>query len=95
VTRHYLEGELLQDIAHSMGVTQARVSQIATEAVNAMRSYLATQYEGVPVVAQNAPGKRTRAAYLELVGVVSTWQERMEAADDATYEEPLPVLRAM
>jgi RNA polymerase sigma factor FliA len=95
VTRHYLRGEMLRDIARTMGVTEARVSQIASEALNAMRSYLSTQYEGVPAVAENAPGKRTRAAYVALVGAVGTWRERIRAADDASFREPVPALRAM
>jgi RNA polymerase sigma factor for flagellar operon FliA len=90
VTRHYLQGELLQDIARTMGVTEARVSQIASEAINAMRSYLSTQYEGVPTVAANAPGKRTRAAYVAVVGAKCAWRERMAAADD----EAAALLRA-
>ncbi len=94
ITRYYLQGEMLQDIAATMGVSEARVSQIVSEAVNALRSYLGTQFEGVPRVAPNAPGKRQRGAYVSLVKTVSCWQERMRAAD-APLREPVPALRAM
>jgi RNA polymerase sigma factor FliA len=94
ITRYYLQGEMLQEIAATMGVSEARVSQIASEAVNAIRSYLSTQFEGVPRVAPNAPGKRNRAAYVALVKTVSCWQERIHAAD-VPLREAMPALRAM
>lgn len=95
ITRYYLQGEMLQDIAATMGVTEARVSQIASEAINAIRSYLSTQFEGVPEVAESAPGKRTRATYVALMSAVSTWQERMRAADEPAAREDVPAVRAM
>lgn len=82
VERYYLGGETLHEIAASMHVTEARVSQICTEAINAIRSWLATMYEGVPEVAPTAPGKRNRAAYVGLVSTRSTWRSRLEAADE-------------
>jgi RNA polymerase sigma factor for flagellar operon FliA len=64
VERYYLDGELLQHIAESMSLTEARVSQIRSEAINSLRSYFALLYDGVPDVAPDAPGKRSRAAYV-------------------------------
>jgi RNA polymerase sigma factor FliA len=64
IERYYLKSELLQSIAESMDLTEARVSQIRSEAVNSMRAYFAVMYEGVPDVANDAPGKRSRAAYV-------------------------------
>jgi RNA polymerase sigma factor for flagellar operon FliA len=87
VIRYHLQGELLQDIAATMGVTEARVSQISSEAINAIRSYLATQFDGVPGVADGAPGKRARAAYVALIGRMSTWRERIRAADELPLRE--------
>ena len=95
VVRHYLESEMLQDIARTMGVSEARVSQIGSEAINAIRTYLSTQYEGVPSVSESAPGKRTRAAYVAFISAVSTWRERMRAADDLPRREVAPAARAI
>lgn len=81
VTRYYLNGELLQDIAADMGVTEARVSQIRSEALVAMRAYFKTMYEGVPEVDEQAPGKRARAAYLSQVTQQSTWKSRLDSGD--------------
>jgi RNA polymerase sigma factor for flagellar operon FliA len=81
VERYYLGGEMLRDIAEDLGVTEARVSQICSEAINALRAYLGTLYEGVPEVPENAPGKRSRAAFFGLLATHSTWRDRLEAAE--------------
>ncbi len=81
IERYYLGGEMLRDIAESLGVTEARVSQICSEAINALRAYLGTLYEGVPEVPENAPGKRSRAAFFGLLATNSTWRDRLEAAE--------------
>jgi RNA polymerase sigma factor for flagellar operon FliA len=81
IERYYLGGEMLRDIAASLGVTEARVSQICSEAINAIRAYLGTLYEGVPEVPENAPGKRSRAAFFGLLATTSTWRDRLDAAE--------------
>lgn len=87
VERYYLKGEMLQTIASSLGVTEARVSQIRAEAVNAMRSYFTTLYDGVEEVPADAPGRRGRAAYLATVSTHGTWRERLEAVDRPGVEQ--------
>jgi RNA polymerase sigma factor FliA len=80
VARSFLEGELLADIADSMGVTEARVSQIRAEALLAMRSWFGSLYEGVPEVPPDAPGKRSRAAYLATLGAQATFRAHLDRA---------------
>ncbi len=79
VSRYYLEGELLQDIAADMGLTEARVSQIRSEALMSMRSFFSTQYDGVDEAPDDAPGKRARAAYMARMSEQSTWRTRLDA----------------
>jgi RNA polymerase sigma factor FliA len=86
VRRYYLGGEMLQTIAAELGVTEARVSQIRAEAVNAMRAWFRTMYDGVAEVPSDAPGRRGRAAYLATLATHSTWRQRMDAADVAAAE---------
>jgi RNA polymerase sigma factor for flagellar operon FliA len=86
VERYFFKAELLQDIAASLGVTEARVSQICAEAVNALRSYFGAVYEGVPGVPESAPGKRSRAAYVATLTTEMTWRTRMDAI-------PMPAAR--
>jgi RNA polymerase sigma factor for flagellar operon FliA len=83
VERSFLEGELLGDIADSMGVTEARVSQIRAEALLAMRSWFSSLYEGVPEVPVDAPGKRSRAAYLAALGAQAAFRARLEQVETA------------
>lgn len=77
--RYFFGGELLRDIAEGLGVTEARVSQIRSEALNAVRSYFATTFDGVQAVPSDAPGVRQRAAYLATMASSSTWRTRLEA----------------
>lgn len=80
VERYFFHGELLRDIADSLGVTEARVSQIRSEALNAIRAYFATSFDAVTPVAEDAPGMRRRAAYVAVVTAQSTWRTRLEGA---------------
>ncbi len=81
IRRYYFEGDLLQDIAAELGVTQARVSQIRTEALNSVRAWFGSVYDGVPDVPDDLPGKRARQAYVAQMSQASTWRGRLDAAD--------------
>ena len=89
IQRYYLDGELLQNIADDLGVTQARVSQIRSEALTSLRAYFGTLYEGAPTIDDASPGKRARAAYLAQVSTQSTWRTRLGAADADVAREAL------
>ena len=82
IRRYYFDGEMLQDIAKDLGVTQARVSQIRSEALTSLRAWFGTLYEGAPDVADDAAGKRARAAYVAQLGDETNWRSRLDAADD-------------
>ena len=79
VERYYFQGELLRDIADSLGVTEARASQIRSEALDAMRAYFGDAFDGVVPVAPKAPGIRRRAAYVEEFTRETTWRSRLDA----------------
>jgi RNA polymerase sigma factor for flagellar operon FliA len=80
VSRYYIGSELLQDIADDMGLTEARVSQIRSEALVALKAYFSTQYEGVELGADESPGKRARVAYLERMGQTADWRSRVDSS---------------
>lgn len=80
VDRYYLQEDLLRDIADDMGVTEARVSQLRSEAVHAIQSLLGTVDFDVPPVPASAPGRRRRAAYVAAASENTTWRQRMQAA---------------
>ena len=69
----------MQDIAEDMGVTEARVSQIRSEALSSIRAYFSTLYDEVRPDDEDVPGKRARARYLEAMDS-SDWRSRLEAA---------------
>ena len=80
VSRYYVDGDLLQDIARDMGLTEARVSQIRSEALVSLRAFFSTQYDGVTDESDDAPGKRARNAYLEKMGATANWRNRVDSA---------------
>lgn len=82
VEAYFFEGRLLRDIAEDLGVTEARVSQIRSEALTAIQAYFSDSYPEVPQVSQNAPGLRRRAAYISQVAERSTWLSRLEAGTE-------------
>jgi len=82
IERYYFNGEMLQDIAKDLGVTQARVSQIRSEGLTSLRAWFGTLYEGAPDVSDDAAGKRARAAYVAQLSADTDWRSRLDAADD-------------
>ena len=86
VHRYYLHGELLQDIATELGVSQARVSQIRAEALTALRAWFGSLYEGIPEVPNSAPGKRARTAFVAELASQSTWRTRFDQTDAMPIE---------
>lgn len=93
IERYYFQGEYLKSIADSLDVTEARVSQIRSEALNAIRGYFATSFDGVPAVPVTAPGRRARAAFLDAMTQRSTWRTRLDAAD-ATLDDLMVAIPA-
>lgn len=82
IERYYTRGELLREIAEHLGVTEARISQIRTEALQAMRAYFHTSFDGVPAVAADTPGRRSRDSFLESMERDSSWRSCLAAADE-------------
>lgn len=80
VERYYERGECLADIAESLGLTEARASQLRGEAVAALSAYFAEHFDTARVAATAAPGSRRRAAYVEAMADTS-WHDRFAAAD--------------
>ncbi len=80
IRRYYLEGDLMRDIADDLGITEARVSQIRSEALAAMRTYFSTLYEEITPAPETLPGKRARSAYVAAVAAESSWRDRIEVS---------------
>lgn len=81
IERYYGRGDFLHQIADHLEVTEARVSQIRAEALQALRAYFATTFDGVDTVEEDAPGRRARNRFLETMADAGAWQRCMAAAD--------------
>lgn len=76
---YFLEGRTSQDLARFLGVTESRISQIRSEAIQMLKEGIEAQY----VAAGHAPTPRGRsarrkAAYVEAIGERSDWHDRMD-----------------
>lgn len=82
--RYYYHGDYLRDIAESLGVTEARVSQLRGEAIASLRTYFAEHFDAHQLDSNPAaPGARRRSAYVAEFASATTWRSRLEAADTA------------
>lgn len=78
VLASYLDGESTADIAHRLGVTESRVSQMRTEALALVREAIAQQY-GENRPSEGGRTARRRAAYAADVAGRSTYENRLTA----------------
>ena len=81
IVRNFFGDDVLHQIAADLGVTEARVSQIRSEAINAIRAYFGTEFDRVPAVPDSAPGQRRRAAYLSTMRERTDWRHRFDATE--------------
>ncbi|MGI8662216.1 MAG: sigma-70 family RNA polymerase sigma factor [Acidimicrobiales bacterium] len=73
---YFLESRTSVELAGLLGVTESRISQVRTEALQMLRAGIEAQYRPD---AEAAPGRaaRRRAAYAEAIGEHSTWRDRL------------------
>lgn len=80
VVEYYFDERQMQDIAADLGVTESRVSQMRTEALNMLRQGIEAQYEaGEPEPAEGVVARR-RAKYAAAIAEASAWEDRISAA---------------
>ena len=77
VIGYFLEGKTSAELARFLGVTESRVSQLRSEALDMLREAIEAQYgvEADPEV--GARVARRRAAYAAAVATNSDWRERI------------------
>ncbi|MDQ2678604.1 MAG: FliA/WhiG family RNA polymerase sigma factor [Actinomycetota bacterium] len=80
VVGYFIEERTSQDLARFLGVTESRVSQMRTEALNMLRQGIEAQYEPA---ADRMPAEglvaRRRAAYADAISDASGWGDRISA----------------
>jgi RNA polymerase sigma factor for flagellar operon FliA len=77
---YFLEGRTSQDLARFLGVTESRISQIRSEAIQMLKDGIEAQYlaNGEAVPEPRGRSARRKAAYIDAIGERSEWSDRME-----------------
>jgi RNA polymerase sigma factor FliA len=94
VVGYFLEGKSSQELARFLGVTESRISQLRSEALDMLREGIESQY-GADTDAEPATGRvaRRKAGYAQAIAGASPWRDRLEWVDeyDVEAEPPVPV----
>ena len=77
---YFLEGRTSQDLARFLDVTESRISQIRSEAIQMLKDGIEAQYVagGTHTPEPRGRSARRRAAYVDAVGERSDWHDRMD-----------------
>ena len=80
VVGYFLEGRKSQELASFLGVTESRISQLRSEALEMLREGITAQYEhehGEPLEAPQGRVARRKATYASAIGEASHWHDRI------------------
>jgi RNA polymerase sigma factor for flagellar operon FliA len=77
---YFLEGRTSQDLARFLGVTESRISQIRSEAIQMLKEGIEAQYVNGESDRPEPRGRsaRRKAAYVDAIGDRSDWHDRMD-----------------
>ena len=79
---YFLEGRTSQDLARFLGVTESRISQIRSEAIQMLKEGIEAQYvakdDDEPRPEPRGRSARRKAAYVDAIGERSDWHDRMD-----------------
>jgi RNA polymerase sigma factor for flagellar operon FliA len=94
ITGYFLEGRTSEELARFLSVTESRISQLRSEALEMLREAIESQYrpagEGDEAEARTtARVARRKQSYAAAVAAKSTWKSRL---DQVTSTEPLVTL---
>jgi len=80
IVGYFLQGKTSQELARFLGVTESRVSQMRTEALEALKLGIQAQYEGRDDEAEAPVGRQAkrRASYADAIGSRQGWADRIE-----------------
>lgn len=83
IVGYFLEGRTSQELARFLGVTESRISQLRSEALEMLREGIESQYAPAPVE-QPVTGRvaRRKASYATAISGASDWRDRLDWVDD-------------
>ena len=86
IVGYFLEGRTSQELARFLGVTESRVSQLRSEALQMLKEGIEAQYDrpGRPPVRPSPPGRvaRRKAGYASAIAEASDWKNRLDEVPD-------------
>lgn len=93
VVGYFLEGRTSQDLARFLGVTESRISQLRSEALEMLREGIESQYAPQHEDAPAGRVARRKASYAAAISTRSDWRDRLDFVDDyeVAEEPPVPV----
>lgn len=81
IVGYFLEGKASDDLAKFLNVTESRISQLRSEALEMLREGISAQYEESTVPGEPVPmpgrAARRRANYAAAIAAEDTWRERI------------------
>ncbi len=80
IVGYFLEGRTSQDLARFLGVTESRVSQLRSEALQMLKEGIEAQYTGQATAdPEQSVGRvaRRKASYASAISEASEWQNRL------------------
>ena len=87
VAGYFLEGRKSQELADYLGVTESRISQLRSEALEMLREGITAQYgvteDGEPFEAPQGRVARRKAGYASAIAEASPWHERINQVASA------------
>ncbi len=81
IVGYFLEGRKSPDLARLLGVTESRISQLRSEALEMMREGIEAQYRAVVEPEPTGRVARRKAGYAAAIGVASHWHDRLDACE--------------
>jgi len=84
IVGYFLQGRSSLDLAEELDVTESRISQLRSEALEMLREGIEAQYAPEQEPAQLGRAARRRADYAAAIGDASAWRDRLTAPAAAT-----------
>jgi len=78
IVGYFLEERTSVDLARFLGVTESRVSQLRTDALEMLRNGIASQYDDRDEEEETGRRAQRRKAYASAIGGASDWRERLD-----------------
>lgn len=80
IVGYFLDNRTSLELADDLGVTESRISQIRSEALEMLRNGIDAQYAPLPEAAPVGRTARRKADYASAIGGASAWRDRLVAA---------------